>query len=96
MSSISGFRFQVTGKVQKARVFFRKCTAEKATELGLRGHVKNEADGSVTGVAASIDSGALDQFKTWLSKTGSPQSEIKSASFTPLTLQEINKVPPDF
>lgn len=42
--------FQVFGKVQG--VFFRKCTLQKASELGLCGWVQNEnnVERSVTGV----------------------------------------------
>ncbi|KAI9179521.1 hypothetical protein H9P43_004848 [Blastocladiella emersonii ATCC 22665] len=82
-----GFRFRVTGKVQK--VFFRKCTQERATELGLRGHVMNMPDGSVTGVAVAESAPPLDAFRTWLSTVGSPSSKIETATFGALSPQDL-------
>ncbi|MDF0601749.1 acylphosphatase [Psychromarinibacter sp. C21-152] len=43
-------KFRVTGRVQG--VWFRAWTQRTAEELGLRGWVRNEDDGSVSGVAA--------------------------------------------
>ena len=50
-------RFIVTGRVQG--VFFRASTREQAQHLGLRGHAKNLADGSVEVLAAG-DAVAID------------------------------------
>lgn len=53
---------RVTGKVQG--VFYRRSTTEKATELGVRGWVKNEEDGSVSIVATGTDT-QLDALLDW-------------------------------
>ena len=45
--SLRSVEFKVFGKVQ--RVFFRKCTKEKADSLGLVGWCKNLPDSTVTG-----------------------------------------------
>ncbi len=42
--------FRVTGRVQG--VWFRAWTRERAEALGLRGWVRNEADGAVAGLVA--------------------------------------------
>jgi acylphosphatase len=74
------FSFRVSGKVQG--VFFRKFTQAKATELKLGGWVANTADGnSVTGEAEG-EKAALERFRLWLSKEGSPKSVIERAEFT--------------
>jgi len=70
--------FVIKGKVQG--VYFRKFTQQKAVELGIFGVVRNELDGSVTGVAEGrID--AIFEFKNWLQSKGSPKSRIESADF---------------
>jgi acylphosphatase len=56
-------RFRVTGKVQG--VFFRDSTRRTATELGLTGHARNEADGSVAVLACGAED-ALDRLADWL------------------------------
>ena len=71
-------RFRITGKVQ--HVYFRKFTQQRAVELGIFGNVKNEDDGSVTGVAEGrIEK--INELKYWLQFTGSPKSKIESAEF---------------
>ena len=70
--------FKITGKVQG--VYFRKFTQQKAVELGIYGTVKNEPDGSVTGVLEGrIEK--INELKYWLQFTGSPKSKIESADF---------------
>jgi hypothetical protein len=51
-SSLYSFTFKIHGKVQG--VYFRKYTKLKGVELGLRGYVQNDPDGSVTGVAQGL------------------------------------------
>ena len=55
-------RFIVVGKVQG--VFFRATTREQALTLGLRGHAKNLAHGSVEVLAAG-DAGSIDPLEAW-------------------------------
>ena len=56
-------RFIVIGKVQG--VFFRASTRERALRLGLTGHAKNLANGSVE-VVASGSREAVDELDGWL------------------------------
>ena len=70
--------FRITGKVQ--HVYFRKFTQQKAVELGIFGMVKNEDDGSVTGIIEGrIEK--INELKYWLEFTGSPKSRINTADF---------------
>ena len=55
--------FWISGRVQG--VWYRQTTAEKATELGLTGWVRNMADGRVEAVAQGPAS-VLDTFEAWL------------------------------
>lgn len=69
-------RCRVTGRVQG--VFFRASTAERARELGIRGWVRNCADGSVE-VAASGSDEALAQLVRWL-WSGPPSASVTSVA----------------
>lgn len=72
-------QFEVTGRVQG--VFFRKCTKDKADELGLHGWVRNTRRGTVEGVIqGSAD--RLESMKEWLTNIGSPQSKIDGCNFS--------------
>lgn len=55
--------FRVRGRVQG--VWFRASTRREAEALGLRGWVRNEPDGSVSGVAQGEDA-AVDALVAWL------------------------------
>lgn len=66
------YRFKVTGKVQG--VFFRNSTQEKATEIGLKGTVKNLEDGSVE-VYAQGPEERLRNLEQWLRK-GPPAARV--------------------
>ena len=52
----------ITGRVQG--VSFRYHTMEKARELGISGHVKNQPDGTVH-VEAEGEEAAMNQFVLW-------------------------------
>ena len=66
-------RFIVTGRVQG--VFFRASTRERALRLGLTGHAKNLADGSVE-VVASGTRKAMDELDAWLHQ-GPPSAQVE-------------------
>ena len=72
-------KFEISGKVQG--VFFRKYTQAKAQELQIRGWCENTKAGTVRGEAYSEDAAALESFKQWLAKTGSPKSKITGSTF---------------
>ena len=56
---------KITGLVQG--VFFRDHTRQKAQELGIKGWVRNEKDGSVSILAQGSKAG-LDEFIEWCKK----------------------------
>ncbi|HEU4857077.1 MAG TPA: acylphosphatase [Rhodanobacteraceae bacterium] len=66
-------RFIVTGRVQG--VFFRAATRERALQLGVSGHARNRADGSVE-VVASGSPQALDELDGWLHH-GPPAARVE-------------------
>ncbi len=68
-----GIEAKVKGKVQG--VWFRKHTKEKADELGIKGFVRNEPDGSVY-LEAEGDPYAMRIFREWL-YVGSPKSIVE-------------------
>nr|PVC49593.1 acylphosphatase [Theileria orientalis] len=80
MTPVYKFKFQVRGKVQG--VFFRKFTKLEADKLDIKGFVRNEEDGSVTGEGQTTDESKMNLFKEFLQKVGSPNSEIESCTFT--------------
>ncbi len=55
-------------------MYFRASTAERSRSLAIRGHARNEADGSVLVLAAG-EVGALDQLVEWL-HTGPPMARV--------------------
>jgi acylphosphatase len=66
-------RFTVSGVVQG--VFFRASARVEALRLGLRGHARNLADGSVE-VLACGDASALDALEAWL-QHGPPLARVE-------------------
>ena len=62
----------VRGKVQK--VYYRKYAKKKADELGIKGKIKNEVDGSVK-IMAEGDELAMSKFIEWCHE-GSPFSFV--------------------
>jgi acylphosphatase len=67
-------KFIVSGRVQG--VFFRASTRTEALRLGLTGHAKNLAEGSVE-VLACGDDAALDELERWL-HVGPPAAQVGS------------------
>ena len=59
---MSAKKINVKGRVQG--VFFRASTVDQALQLGLKGWVKNEPDGSVT-IVAEGDNGQLEKLIQW-------------------------------
>jgi acylphosphatase len=66
------FSINVMGRVQG--VFFRASAREKAEELGVKGFVRNEPDGSVY-IEAEADEKSLQQFMDWCGQ-GPPRARI--------------------
>lgn len=69
-------RFIVTGRVQG--VCFRASTRNEALRLGLTGHAKNLADGSVEVVACGTDD-ALAALEAWL-QHGPPSARVDAVT----------------
>lgn len=67
-------RFVVSGRVQG--VFFRASTRSEALRLGIGGHARNLADGSVEVIAGGDDE-ALDALEKWL-HVGPPSARVDS------------------
>lgn len=65
---------RVSGQVQG--VFFRASTKDVADRLGVRGHVRNEEDGTVF-IEAEGDDAAVDQLVQWCHQ-GPPRARVKS------------------
>ena len=74
-------RYRVTGRVQG--VGFRIWTLRRARDLGLRGTVRNEADGCVT-VEADGDAAALDRLHELL-RRGPPLAIVREVLNVPPT-----------
>lgn len=62
----------VSGRVQG--VFFRATTKDKADELGIKGFVRNTADGSVC-IEAEGDPIQLAAFESWC-RMGPPRAQV--------------------
>lgn len=71
-------RIKVNGRVQG--VFFRKSTQQKALELGVKGWVKNDPDGTVLVEMEGIPS-AIMEMEEWL-KHGPPMAKVESLEIT--------------
>jgi acylphosphatase len=80
----SAARFRIRGKVQG--VFFRASTRSEALRLGLRGHARNLADGSVEVLAAGDDA-AIEQLAAWLCH-GPPQARVHDIERQPAQADE--------
>lgn len=71
-NGIHHYNIKVTGKVQG--VFYRASTKEKAEELGIRGFVRNEPDGSVY-IEAEGSENDLHKFLEWCEQ-GPPNAMV--------------------
>ena len=69
---MAGVRFLVRGRVQGVR--FRAATRDEALRLGLSGHARNLADGSVEVLAAGEDA-SLAALQRWLQR-GPPLTRV--------------------
>ena len=69
---MAGVRFLVRGRVQGVR--FRAATRDEALRLGLSGHARNLADGSVEVLAAGEDA-SLAALQRWLQR-GPPLARV--------------------
>lgn len=69
---IKHLKINVRGKVQG--VYYRASTAEKARELGLKGFVRNQGDGSVY-IEVEGDERILDQLVSWCNQ-GPPAARV--------------------
>lgn len=83
-----GKRCVVTGKVQG--VFFRASTQRQAQRLGVTGHARNLADGSVEVVACGSDA-AVAQLIEWLHR-GPEHARVAGVAVS----DHHGPVPPDF
>ena len=70
---------KVHGNVQG--VFFRAYTRDKANELGLKGWVRNAADGTVE-VFLQGNQNKTDEMLEWLKEEGSPGSSVEKIEKT--------------
>ncbi len=68
---------KVHGRVQG--VFFRHATRNLASYLGLRGFVRNEADGALY-IEAEGEEAKLNELLAW-SKYGPPTAEVRKIDF---------------
>jgi DnaA family protein len=71
--------FRVTGRVQG--VWFRRQVADRAAALGVAGHARNEADGSVAVLAQGAPA-AVAELAAWL-WVGSPASQVEAVEESP-------------
>ncbi|MEC9357834.1 MAG: acylphosphatase [Pseudomonadota bacterium] len=81
----SSYRFVVTGRVQG--VFFRQSTMETAQRLGIRGWVRNCADGTVEGLAEGRNP-ALHEFRKWLDQ-GPPRARVDQVQWVGSDAEEL-------
>jgi acylphosphatase len=82
---IKACSIHVSGKVQG--VFFRATTKDKADELGVKGFVRNERDGSVY-IEAEAEHDILNQFIDWCNH-GPRMARVDSCNVTELSVQNF-------
>lgn len=72
----------VSGRVQG--VFYRAATQEKARELGIRGWVRNEPDGSVHALLQHESQDVLERMLNWM-KHGPDRAAVNGVEPRPVT-----------
>ncbi|WP_131536308.1 acylphosphatase [Pedobacter nototheniae] len=77
-SKVKHINIVVSGKVQG--VFFRASTKAVADQMGIKGFVKNEKDGSVY-IEAEAEQFILDAFIDWC-KEGPEKSKVENVEVT--------------
>lgn len=70
---------RVVGRVQG--VFYRQSTKRKADELGVKGYVQNESDGSVTACFEG-EAAAVDELVAWC-RRGPEEACVASVTVQP-------------
>jgi len=80
-------RIKVTGRVQG--VFFRASTKEKADQLGVKGWVRNEPDGSVL-IEAEGEESAINEFKQWCA-IGPSAARVEKVSVQEVPKQDYHE-----
>jgi acylphosphatase len=78
-------RIKVEGRVQG--VFFRQSTQEKATQLGIKGTVKNCDDDSVEIIATGTKD-QIDKLVAWC-REGPPKANVINVTTQELSLQQF-------
>lgn len=81
-------RARVRGRVQG--VWFRASTAERAGALGVRGHARNLADGSVE-VLAVGPAEAVESLLAWL-REGPPMARVDDVAVEEVEAGEVGAV----
>lgn len=77
----------MTGKVQG--VYYRQSTKEKATALGITGHVQNEKNGDVSIIATGTET-QLEELISWCKK-GPARAIVNEVVTETLPLQEFER-----
>jgi acylphosphatase len=77
----------VTGKVQG--VFYRQTAKEKATELGIKGEVKNMPDETVQ-ITVTGTKEQIEQLIEWC-RQGPPKAEVQNVITEEMPLQSFDK-----
>lgn len=82
---IQTYSIRVTGKVQG--VYYRASTRVKASDLGVKGWVRNEPDGTVSILAQGEESDIQSLIK-WC-RTGPPGAVVDRVEFDKLSEKQI-------
>lgn len=79
------YQYNIQGIVQG--VFYRANTQKQAQQLGLKGWVRNEPDGSVSAVACGEEA-ILTEFERWLWQ-GPPSAKVNLVMSEPTDLEKV-------